>query len=268
MCPRNCRPTKRASSTRICQSGQFVALLAAILVLIPLPARATDDPMTVLAPLLGIPYRNDGVTDPTGRYTTFADPAARFGTPGLNCSGFVVTASRALLGRPLPLAAVKRDRKGDSGPNSPRGQDWDFGYDLLVNITEGLPRQVLLSNGASPDIDAADPAGLRGFPLHDATAWAAVLPRIRPGRLVLATLSKMVRGRLLFYHVGLLVADPAGRIWFYHATPGHGVHRLGIDRPAGMTALLQEFAEKHFGDKKILLLAVPLPAGGSGRAVP
>lgn len=237
--------------------------------LVSLPSQAATDPTAVLAPLLGIPYRHDGVTDPAGRFTLFTTPDAEFSKPGLNCSGFVVTAARALLRRPLPLAAVKRDRKGDSGPASPRGQDWDFGYDLLLDITDGLPRQVLVPNGVTPDADAADPAELRGFPLHDAAAWAAVLPRIRPGRLVLAALSKYVRGRLLFYHVGLLVTDAVGRIWFYHATPGHGVHRLAIDRPAGMAALRQEFAEKHFGDKRILLLAVPLPGPvGSGRAAP
>ena len=234
----------------------------------PGPIRAAADPTVVLSPLLGIPYRNDGVTDPAGRFTLFADPAATFTKPGLNCSGFVVTASRALLGRPLDIAATARDRKGDSGPTSPRGQDWDFGYDLILNITDGLPRQVLVPDGSSPNPDAADPADLRGFPLHDTTAWAAVLPRIRPGRLVLASLSKVAGGRLLFYHVGLLVADPAGRIWFYQATPGQGVHRLELDTPAGLAALGREFAEKKFGDKRILLLAVPLPPSRSLRTVP
>ena len=234
-------------------------MLAASLLFASLPAQAGTDPTAVLSPFLGVTYRDDGVTDPAGRFTLFADPGATFATPGFNCSGFVVTASRALLARPLPLDAVKRDRKGDSGPGSPRGQDWDFGYDLIGNITDGLPRRVLLPNGAAPDLDAADPATLRGFPLHDAAAWAAVLPRIRPGQLVLATLSKDVAGRLLFYHVGLLVADTAGHIWFYHATPGHGVHRLDLAAPAGMAALRAEFSEKRFGDKWILLLAVPLP---------
>lgn len=217
------------------------------------------DPTAQLAPLLGTPYRDDGVTDPSGRFTLFADPAATLPSPGLNCSGFVVTASRALLGRSLPLPAVKRDRKGDSGPASPRGQDWDFGYDLIGNITDGLPRQVLLPDGSAPDFDAIDPARLRGFPLHDEAAWAAVLPRIRPGQLVLAAFSKVKAGRLLFYHVGLLVNDAAGHVWLYHATPGQGVHRLDLGAPAGRQALDREFAEKRFGDKRLLLVAVPLP---------
>lgn len=235
-----------------------MALLVALGALAVPLARAAD-PVSALAPLRGVPYRDDGVTDPAGRYTLFANPAATFATPGLNCSGFVVTASRKLLARALPLAAMVRDRKGDSGQNSPRGQDWDFGYDLLLNITEELPRQVLLPDGSTPDPDTADPVRLRGFPLHDAAAWTAVLPRIRPGKLVLAAFSKKRNGRLLFYHVGLLFADGAGHTWLYHATPGTGVHRLDLASPAGLAALGREFAEKHFGDKRILLLAVPLP---------
>jgi cell wall-associated NlpC family hydrolase len=217
------------------------------------------DPTAALAPLLGTPYRDDGVTDPAGRFTLFADPSASFSSPGLNCSGFVVTASRRLLARPLSLEAVKRDRKGDSGPTSPRGEDWDFGYDLILNITDGLPRRVLLPDGSSPDPDAADPARLRGFALHDGAAWEAVLPRIRPGQLVLAAYSKANNARLLFYHVGLLVNDGAGHVWLYHATPGHGAHRLDLASPAGRRALGLEFAEKRPGDKQILLLSVPLP---------
>lgn len=127
---------------------------------------------------------------------------------------------------------------------------------------------MLLPSGASPDPDAADPAKLRGFPLQDAAAWTAVLPRIRPGRFVLATLSKDFGGKLLFYHVGLLVADPAGHVWLYHATPGRGVHRLELTTAGGMAAFRQEFTEKRFGDKWILLLDVPLPAAASSRLVP
>ena len=154
---------------------------------------------------------------------------------------------------------MTRDRKGDSGPGSPRGQDWDFGYDLILNITDGLPRRVLLPDGTTPDPDVADPAQLRGFPLHDDAAWNAVLPRIRPGQLVLAAFSKPKAGQLLFYHVGLLVNDGAGHIWLYHATPGHGVHRLDLAASSGRSTFFRAFAEPRFGEKNILLLSVPFP---------
>ena len=257
--PQSFRPGNLYDLTRLCPSGQFTLALLALCILLGAAsvARAAD-PVSTLAPLLGIPYRDDGVTDPAGRSTLFANPTATFTTPGLNCSGFVVTASRKLLARPLPLAAMVRDRKGDSGPTSPRGQDWDFGYDLILNITDGLPRQVLTPDGATPDPDTTDTARLRGFPLHDRAAWAAVLPRIRPGTLVLAAFSKERGGRLLFYHVGLLFADDAGHTWLYHATPGTGVHRLDLASPAGLNALDREFAANRPGDKRILLLAVPM----------
>ncbi len=248
------------NTTRLLPTGQFALGLAAALLalLAPLAARAAD-PTTVLARFLGTPYRDDGVTDPSGRCTLFADPGVTFPSPGYNCSGFVVTASRALLARPLPLEPVKRDRKNDSGPGSPGGQDWDFGYDLICNITDGLPRQALVPDGASPDLDTLDAARFRGFPLHDAAAWAKILPCIRPGQLVLAAFSKEQAGRLLYYHVGLLLNDGQGRVWLYHATPGRGAHRLELSAPAGMAAFAKEFAEKRFGDKYILLLSVPLP---------
>ncbi len=212
-----------------------------------------------MAPLAGMPYRDDGVDAPDGRHTLFADPAVTFQMPGYNCSGFVVTASRALLRRPLPLNAVKRDRKGDSGPGSRQGEDWDFGYDLILNTSEGLPWRILAPGAPLPDPATIDAAKTRGFPLHDAAAWKEALSRLRPGEMAFAALSKDVKGRLLYYHVALVVRDPAGRVFFHHATPGTGVHRLEISAPAGMAALRKEFAEKRFGDKWVLLVAVPLP---------
>jgi hypothetical protein len=164
-----------------------------------------------------------------------------------------------LLGRPLPPAAMARDRKGDSGPDSPRGRDWDFGYDLILNITDGLPRRILGPGAPSPDPAAIDATRFRGFPLHDAAVWKDVLSRLKPDELVLAAFSKEKAGRLYYYHVGLLVTDSQGRTFLYHATPGHGAHRLELSAPAGMAAFGQEFTEKNFGEKKILLIAVPLP---------
>ena len=226
-----------------------------------LPAPAVSaGPVETLAPLLGTPYRDDGVDDPAGRHTLFADPAATFPDRGFNCSGFVTAGSRALLGRRLPLEEARRDRKGDSGPGSPKGQDWDFGYDLILNATDGLPRRILLPGSvAPPDPAGVDAARFRGFPLLDGAAWNAVLPMLRPGELALAAFSKEIKGRLYYYHVGLLVADGQGRKYLYHATPGQGTHRLELSSKSGMDALRREFAEKRFGEKWILLVAVPLP---------
>lgn len=238
---------------------RVAALVLGLCLLAPAGSARAADPTVALAPFLGAPYRDDGVDDPAGRHTLFADQTASFPTAGYNCSGFVTTASRGLLGRPLPLDAAGRDRKGDSGPGSPRGQDWDFGYDLIVNITDGLPRRVLAPNAPASDPAALDASRFRGFPLHDKAAWNTALSSLRPGEMALVAYSKPVKGRLLYYHVGLIVTDSQGRKFLYHATPGHGVHRLELSSPAGMAALGQEFAEKRFGDKQVLLVAVPLP---------
>jgi cell wall-associated NlpC family hydrolase len=254
--------------TRLFSCGQFVVALA-LCAALTLPALAQaasappakENPAAAVAPLLGTPYRDDGVDDPAGRHTLFANQTATFPDRGLNCSGFVVTASRAILGRELPLEAMRRDRKGDSGPGVPAGEDWDFGYDLILNVTDGLPRRLLLpaGQGQPPAPEAMDAARFRGFPLHDTAAWAAVLPRVMPGEVVYAALSKTIKGRLFYYHVGLLYADAGGKVRFAHATPGRGSHELVLTEPAGLAAFRKAFAEKTFGEKWILLVAVPLP---------
>ncbi|EFL49408.1 conserved hypothetical protein [Solidesulfovibrio fructosivorans JJ]] len=238
---------------------RIAALVLSLCLLAPGGTARAADPTAALAPFLGAPYRDDGVDDPAGRHTLFADQAASFPTAGYNCSGFVTTASRRLLGRPLPLDAARHDRKGDSGPGSPRGQDWDFGYDLLLNITDGLPRRVLPPNAPTSDPAALDASRFRGFPLHDKASFDAALNALRPGEMAVIAFSKERKGRLYYYHVGLIVSDGQGRRFLYHATPGHGVHRLEISSPTGMAAFGREFAEKRFGDKRVLLVAVPLP---------
>ena len=206
--------------------------------------------------LLGIPYVADGVLDARGTWTTFAHPAQERPTPGLNCSGLTALLASRLLGFPLDPHAVARDRGGDSGPDAPAGQDWDFGLDLILNLSEGYPRRVLMPGVAFPP--QGDGAHLRGFSLDDATAWGAVLPLLRPDRLYLASLSRGGgSGRLRHYHTAVLLRDARG-IWFYHTLPGGRAHRLDLSRPEGRARL-----EKIFGrGKRILLLEVTPPAEG------
>lgn len=256
------RPDYLMDVTRLLPRGQTI--LAALAVALTVCCGLTDvlaaAPSVAVAPLLGAPYRDDGVDDPAGRHTLFADQARTFPDRGFNCSGFVVTASRGILGRPLPLDAMRRDRKGDSGPGAAAGEDWDFGYDLILNVTDGLPRRLLVPGpGQPPAPEAVDAARFRGFPLHDTAAWAAVLPQLAPGEVAYAALSKEIKGRLYYYHVGVLYRDDAGKVRFAHATPGRGSHELILSEPAGMAAFRKAFAEKTFGEKWILLVAAPLP---------
>ena len=96
-----------------------------------------------LAPLLGQPFRVDGAQDEEGRWVTFNRPDEISSAPGFNCSGFTVAAARLLLARPFSLAEATRDRRGDSGPASPLGPDWDFGLDLILNLSEGRALRTL-----------------------------------------------------------------------------------------------------------------------------
>ncbi len=214
--------------------------------------------------LLGLPYRPDGVIDENGRNTLFATPTKSFETPGLNCSGFVVSASRGLLHKNITLDQAKTDRLGDSGPSSPLGQDWDYGLDLILNISEGIPRRIIGPEGRTPLPERPDGLTQRGFPLDDDKAWKSVLPLMRPGHIYLATISKPAKRKgyvLMHYHVALIVPDREGRIFWYHSTPKTGVHRLDLRSPEGMRAFQREFRGKVPGQKKVFLLEADAPAG-------
>lgn len=227
------------------------------------PAFAASDAAGVLQPLLGIPYRDDGTIDDAGRYTLFADRTRLFPSPGLNCSGFVLQGARLLLGRPLTLDAVTRDRLGDSGPGAALGQDWDFGWDLIMNIAEGLPCSMLLPDGQTGDLRTATGKGPRGYDIHAAAFWAELPGRIRPGYLYLASFSKDSGRRpyaLLHYHVGLFIRAADGTLWYYHTTHGSGKSfRMNLSTDEGRNRFLRSFSNTGKVRKMLLLLELPLP---------
>lgn len=229
------------------------------------PARTAASPASAFpepADLLGVPYRDDGAIGEDGRNTLFANPEKTFPAPGLNCSGFVLAASRSILNTNFTLDHVKTDRLNDSGPQSPLGQDWDFGLDLILNISEGRPRRVLTPDGPKPLPAKADGQTLRGFALGDRNAWEKILPQMRPGHVYLASISKPSSRKgyvLLHYHVGMAIPDQNGRVWWYHSTPGSGVHRLDLNSPKGMAAFNKQFTGPKASRKHILLLEVDAP---------
>lgn len=222
------------------------------------------EPALVLTAFLGLPYREDGAVNEGGEYTQFAARDRRFTTPGLNCSGFVLAASRYLVGRNISLDEAVRDRMNDSGPGAAHGQDWDFGWDLILNISEGLPRRLLLPGGKSLDPKDAD-ASLRGYPIQAASTWRDLPPRLRPGRLYLVSLSMIGRSKgygLQHYHVGLIHVSPAGEAWFYQTTGrGGGVNRRNLNSPSGRASFKRAFADSGGQKKMMLVLEADLPAG-------
>ena len=206
---------------------------------------------------LGIAYRDDGAINALGRYTTFADPQKIFSEPGLNCSGFLLAAVREIYQKPITLAKAERDRKQDSGPNSPLGHDWDYGLDFILNlaeITSRKPRLILPGRGHR--------STTRGFNLHKKGLWPQVLRQIRPGYLYLLAINKDTRRagyRHVYYHVGLIIPEGKARAWFYHATKKSSVHRMDLKSSAGLDRFLYQFAKSAVGPKYLYLLEIKGP---------
>ncbi len=205
--------------------------------------------------LLGIAYVNDEVRDETGRWTFFAHPETTAPSPGLNCSGFVVTSSRKLLGRSPSLSEATKDRFEDSGEGAPLGHDWDFGFDLVLNLSEGLPRTALLPDKDQP-VDGLDGRALRGFAIDDVGAWAKVFPRIKVGQVSLVSLSRVLGKKLQHHHVAFVLRDSADRVWFYQTLPRGHSHRLEISSDQGFARLQKMFGH---GISVLLIAVTPQP---------
>lgn len=218
------------------RSCAFPVGLAALLAF-PAPAQ---EPATKLRSLAGTPYLDDAVTDATGCTVTFRAPKRVLAARGLNCSGFVVEAARRLLAfRGAPSAAA-RDRQGDSGPGAAAGADWDFGYDLVLNLSEGLQRRWLTAEG--PRGTEMPAQALRGWPARDQTAWRRGLADLDPGHPGLVAFSRTeTDGRRRFHHVAVVLKDGTGRLHLWQTLPHGGVHRLDLDSEAGFGRLCTMF---------------------------
>lgn len=220
------------------------------------------EPVVRLQPLLGIPYRADGVEDAQGRFVRFSAPNQPLTQPGLNCSGFLVAASRRLLGFQGSPEAAARDRANDSGNGASLGQDWDFGLDLILNLSEGHPRRQLFPEGPRPLPAPLSPRD-RGFPFGAASLWDALTLRLNPRAVYLGSLSWVKAGRLAHHHVAVILKDNQGRSWFYHTLPGGRIHRLSLDTPGGRTRLHQMFGTTQ----RLFLLEVDPPSSMEGAPV-
>ncbi len=220
------------------------------------------DPIEIADTHLGIAYRDDGTLDSQGHFTAFDRQDRFFETPGLNCSGLVVSVSRFLFDKNWTLEEVTRDRQGNSGNNAQLGKDWDFGWDLIFNLTEGKPRRIIMPEPGNYTVEGSDGITLRGFDLHDSAAWQKVLSQMKPGRMYLGSISRPApeRGyRVLHYHVVLMLPDGKGGVWLYHATRRSHVHRMNISTPQGMSRFMSQFKGSRGNAKKILIVEAILP---------
>lgn len=230
---------------------------------------AGSGPDDVCAAFLDIPYRTDGTVDETGAYTTFADRSRRFSTPGLNCSGLVLGMSRFLLGRNITLDEAVRDRHGDSGPGAPGGEDWDFGWDLIMNISEGLPRRWLLPGMKVAGTEGSTGSTHPGYVIQSDATWRELPGRFHPGRLYLLSLTDHGRLKgygLQHYHVGLVLVASGGEAWFYQTTgKGAVANRRDLKSMNGVKSFRRSFADNGKTKKTVLVLEVDLPAVAPGK---
>jgi hypothetical protein len=236
---------------------------------VPVPAGLHLDkerltsPETIVEAFLGLPYRTDGAINAAGEYTLFADQMRRFSTPGLNCSGLVLGLSRFLLGRNITLEDAGRDRLGDSGPTSPHGEDWDFGWDLIMNISDGFSRRFLLPGGETLDPAGTDGFSPRGYDIHAEQTRRELPARFVQDRLYLVSLNvERDRGGygLQHYHVATVHVASGGQAWFYQTTSQGGkVNRRDLKSAQGWDSFARAFSNTGGHRKMMLVLEVDLP---------
>ncbi len=221
-----------------------------------------SDPVEIADTHLGIPYRDDGALDDHGIFTTFDKANRKFETPGLNCSGLVVSVARYLYNRNWSLPDVARDRQNNSGAGAALGEDWDFGYDLILNLTDGYNPKVIMPDNRPYDLKTADGSSLRGFDLDDSNAWRQVLSKMKPGKVYFGSISRPTNQRgykLLHYHVVLMIPDKTGAVWLYHATRRSNVHKMNINAAQGLNRFMSQFRGARGEEKRILVIEADLP---------
>ena len=218
-----------------------------------------DTPQNILPVFLGIPYRPDGIINDDGHYATFNAPEVTFRQPGLNCSGFVLAASRIMLKSNLLIADCIRDREGDSGPNAKDGHDWDFGFDLVMNISEGWPRKVLapLKSSASPDKMTGKTVPT--FDPHDASFAADLLPQIQENGFYLVSFSRHATPASpprLHYHTGIIVRE-GDKVWLYSTTNNSGkIIRHNLATEEGLARFRTSFNNAKGSYKHLTIIFV------------
>ena len=222
--------------------------------------QAPKNTVEIANEFLGLPFRADGAQDEKGQWVTWQSPNNILPSPGFNCSGFTLAAARRLLHKNFTLDEAKFDRLNDSGPQAPWGQDWDFGLDLILNLGQNHHGKIY----PSPTIDCASrslengvPLGL-GLNIHDKdfTLFLQKLPKEQIYFFAISKPDYKFKGKLSYYHVGLIVPSGPNELWFYHATKNGGVNRLNILSPKGLASLQKHFPPTKRGQRRIVLVGV------------
>ena len=217
-------------------------------------------PQNIMPIFLGIPYRQDGIVNDNGQYATFNAPDNIFNSPGLNCSGLVLAASRIILQKNLKVVDCIRDREGDSGPDAEEGHDWDFGFDLVMNISEGWPRRILSPQGTGVS-EKITGKTVPTFDLHGSAFAEELLSQILEKELYLISFSRHTTPDSppkLHYHTGILVREGTN-VWLYSTTTRSGKairHNLATEK--GLARFQNSFGNAKKSYKRLTVVQVTL----------
>jgi hypothetical protein len=231
----------------------------------------------ILGSFQGIPFKEDGVVSDDGRWATWRDPGRTSPKPGLNCSGYLLEAVRLLTGSNVAILDAIKDRDNDSGPDSEMGLDWDYGLDIVMNLSGASLVDLIPAptEGKLPLGQKGRPEGL-GLDING-PGFPELLRSLDPNSVYLFAISKPDRrfkGGLSYYHVGLIDADRAGNLWIYQSTARAGAHRRNLNSPEGIAAIRRYFPPIRSGQRRMVLarldtspLSRPLrPSTGPGAA--
>lgn len=248
-----------AGSTALAQNGDAYGALPEI------SANAAPRSFTeTLNAFLSIPFREDGAQDSQGNWVTFSRPDIQLDSPGFNCSGFAVAAARALLGRDFSLSEATLDRRGDSGPESEMGQDWDFGLDLILNLAEAFPHRYLPepNDRAAPPLLPLRPGRALGWGVDiHGPDFEELLGQISPGNFCFFVFSRPnghFPAGVSYYHVGLIVPEGSSR-WLYHTTLGAKTNRIDLGSQEGLARLRRYFKPVPYGERRVFMVEVSPP---------
>ena len=231
---------------------------------------AAFDPVATIGAFEAISYRRDGTITDSGDFGEWEHLNRIRFTPGLNCSGHVLATTRVLTDLPLTIEAARWDRNGDSHPGAERGQDWDFGWDVVVNAAiaaaDDMGEQPIYfdKTGRAHELGGepgpVDAVALRGFSVWDKNAWAQALGAMETDHFYLGSLSRVSRrGRMLHHHTVIFVVDGED-VWVQGASPnnplGPRVESLMATDPDELAALLAQF--KNYRSEHIFIIGAPL----------
>jgi hypothetical protein len=170
----------------------------------------------------------------------------------------LLAASRKVLGKNIPLQTAVRDRLGDSGPMSPLGHDWDFGFDFIMNIAEDENHRILLPAGTSMP-DTLTGLNVPGFDPHAPHFAEDLLPRIREGALYLVSFSRHATPdspARLHYHTGA-IALSGETVWLYSTTHNSKrALRFNLASPEGLATFRHSFRNTKGSNKRLTIIEI------------